>query len=106
VSIGVETFACQILKAKTRVKAIDKCHKHSDIDLVMMIFKCLYCGYEATQQIRAFNDKVIIIGQIASVSTGNRQKSIKAGCNDYISKSISDLELQDIILKHFKNKMN
>jgi len=40
-SVGVDTFARQILKAKTRVEIVTVCLMHPDIDLVM-IFKGLY----------------------------------------------------------------
>jgi PAS domain S-box-containing protein len=101
---GVEKFAFQILMAKTGLEAIALCHKHPDIDLVMMDIQMpVMDGYEATQQIRTFNNKVVIIGQSASVLTGDRERTLDAGCNDYISKPILDVELLDLILKYFKN---
>ena len=42
-------------------------------------------GYEATKQIRLFNKEVVIIAQTAYGLTGDREKAIEAGCNDYIS---------------------
>ncbi|MEN6619185.1 MAG: response regulator [Rikenellaceae bacterium] len=60
-------------------------------------------GYEATRQIRKFNKKVIIIAQTAFALAGDREKSIAAGCNDYISKPIKKCDLEQIIQKHFKN---
>ena len=48
-------------------------------------------GYEATKQIRQFNQKVVIIAQTAFGFTGDREKAIKAGANDYIAKPI-DIE--------------
>jgi len=46
-------------------------------------------GYDATMQIRKFNKDVIIIAQTAYALHGDREKAIKAGCNDYISKPIN-----------------
>ena len=43
-------------------------------------------GYEATRQIRQFSKDVIIIVQTAFGLSGDREKAIEAGCNDYISK--------------------
>ena len=57
-------------------------------------------GYEATKQIREFNKEVIIIAQTAFAFSGDREKSIAAGCNDYISKPIKKLELEILIQKH------
>jgi CheY-like chemotaxis protein len=58
-------------------------------------------GYEATKRIRLFNKKVVIIAQTAFGLTGDREKAIEAGCNDYISKPISLSLLKDLIQKHF-----
>ena len=58
-------------------------------------------GYDATRQIRQFNDKVIIVAQTAFALLGDKQKAINAGCNDYISKPISLSEFHAILCKHF-----
>ena len=58
-------------------------------------------GYEATRQIRGFNEKVIIIAQTAYVLTGDKDRALKAGCNDYIGKPIDKVELFALIEKHF-----
>jgi CheY-like chemotaxis protein len=53
-------------------------------------------GYEATKRIRAFDKEVIIMAQTAFALTGDYEKAIDAGCNDYVSKPISK---KDLILK-------
>jgi CheY-like chemotaxis protein len=58
-------------------------------------------GYEATKEIRKFNEKVIIIAQTAYALSGDREMAIEAGCNDYISKPIHVSVLQSIIQKYF-----
>ena len=35
--------------------------------------------------------------------TGDKDKAIEAGCNDYISKPIKECDLELIIQKHFEN---
>ena len=60
-------------------------------------------GYEATHQIRQFNKEVIIIAQTAYAFSGDREKAIEAGCNDYISKPIKKAELMALIQKYFNN---
>jgi hypothetical protein len=59
-------------------------------------------GYEATRQIRQFNKNVVIIAQTAYGLSGDREKAIEAGCNDYISKPIKRAELLALIQKYFK----
>ncbi|MDV7401164.1 response regulator, partial [Arthrospira platensis SPKY1] len=59
-------------------------------------------GYEATKQIRTFNKDVIIIAQTAYGLSGDREKAIKSGCNDYITKPIRRNALQALIQKCFE----
>jgi CheY-like chemotaxis protein len=59
-------------------------------------------GYEATRQIRQFNKEVIIFAQTAFGLVGDREKSIEAGCNDYISKPIGKVKLQALIQMYFE----
>jgi CheY-like chemotaxis protein len=59
-------------------------------------------GYEATRKIRQFNKDVVIIAQTAFGLSGDREKAIEAGCNDYISKPIKKAELLSLLQKYFK----
>jgi len=59
-------------------------------------------GYEATRQIRKFNKDVIIIAQTAYALEGDKEKTIAAGCDDYISKPIEADELKQLIVKYLK----
>ncbi len=59
-------------------------------------------GYEATRQIRQFNKDVVIIAQTAYGLTGDREKAIEAGCNDYIAKPIREDVLMTLIQKYLK----
>ncbi len=61
-------------------------------------------GYEATHQIRQFNKDVVIIAQTAFGLSGDREKAIEAGCNDYISKPINKDEVLSLIQKYFQNQ--
>lgn len=63
-------------------------------------------GYEATRQIRKFNKNVVIVAQTAFGLSGDREKAIAAGCNDYISKPIDKEELFTIIEKQFNRNEN
>ncbi|MCF8387692.1 MAG: response regulator [Bacteroidales bacterium] len=90
----VEEFTRKVFTATTGVDAVEVCRKNSDIDLVLMDINMPGMdGYEATRKIRKFNERVVIIAQTAHALTGDRERSIAAGCNDYITKPIKRLDL-------------
>jgi CheY-like chemotaxis protein len=59
-------------------------------------------GYEATRQIRGFNKEVVIIAQTAYGLSGDREKAIKSGCNDYIAKPIYKADLLAMVKMHVR----
>ena len=98
----LSTVGKEILVAKTGTDAVESCRKNPDIDLVLMDIRMPeISGYEATRKIREFNKKVVIIAQTAYGLSGDREKAIEAGCNDYISKPINIPELLALIQKYF-----
>jgi PAS domain S-box-containing protein len=101
----VERVGKEILKAHTGLEAIECCMNNPDIDLILMdIDMPGVNGYSATKQIRQFNRDVIIIAQTAYGLSGDREKSIMAGCNDYISKPINNDQLMALIQKYFDHQ--
>jgi hypothetical protein len=102
ITIGVEKFSKEVLKARNGFEAVKVCRNNPDIDLILMDNQLPEMnGYEATMQIREFNKDVVIIAQTAYALTGDREKAIKAGCNSYISKPIKKDELFLLIQKYF-----
>ncbi len=101
ITITIAKLAKNILVARTGNEAIEACRKHPDIDLVLMDLQMpILDGYEATRQIRKFNKDVVIIAQTAFALEGDKEKSISAGCNDYISKPIDKTLLVQMINNH------
>jgi len=100
----IKAYCKEIIKTRTGTEAIESCRQNPDIDLILMDIRMpVMGGYEATRLIREFNKEVVIIAQTAYALTGNREKAIKAGCNDYITKPIKKDELQALILRYFGN---
>jgi CheY-like chemotaxis protein/anti-sigma regulatory factor (Ser/Thr protein kinase) len=100
--VVVKTFAGKIYKSKTGIETIRTLIDHPEIDLILMDIQMPEMdGMEATQKIREFNKDVIIIAQTAYGFAADREKVIKAGCNDYISKPIKKDLLIEIIEKYF-----
>jgi CheY-like chemotaxis protein len=98
----VKNISKEILKTRNGLEVIGICRDNPDIDLILMDIKMPDMnGYEATRQIREFNKEVIIIAQTAFGLTGDREKAMEAGCDDYITKPIKKQELQALIQKYF-----
>jgi|GEM_PF-1806095 len=88
--------------AFTGKQAIEIFKSHPDINLILMDVKLpLMDGLEATRKIRQFNSEVIIIAQSAYSLPSDRQKSLQAGCNEFISKPIIKEKLFDLIANYF-----
>lgn len=102
---NLRPFAKKILKARSGVEAVELARKNPDIDLILMDIRLPELdGYEATRQIRKFNPATTIIAQTAYGLTGDREKALGSGCNDYLSKPLSRDELKKLILRyHGKN---
>jgi PAS domain S-box-containing protein len=97
----LQKISYEVLHAITGVQAVEACRNNPDIDLVLMDIRMPKMdGNEASRQIRQFNKDVIIIAQTAYAFSGDREKAIEAGCNDYISKPINSTSLFELIKKH------
>jgi CheY-like chemotaxis protein len=104
ISSILKDYCREILKAQTGIETVELCKNNPDIDLVLMDIKMPEMnGYAATEKIREFNKEVIIIAQTAFALSGDREKAIKAGCNNFISKPIKKDVLLKLIDKYFHN---
>ena len=78
--------------------------KTNKVDLIFMDIRLPGIdGCKTTQLIREFDKKVRIIAQTAYTLDNNKKKLLEVGCNDYISKPISEENLTEIIKAHLVN---
>jgi len=102
---AVKIFVKEFINVRTGVEAVEACLNNPDIDLILMDIKMpVMDGYTATRQIRQFNKDVVIIAQTAFGLSGDREKAIEAGCNDYIPKPFNKASLMVIMNKLFQIK--
>ncbi len=105
ISIVAQKFGKEILSVRTGTEAVKTCHNNPNIDLVLMDIKMPEMdGYEATRQIRKFNKEVVIIAQTAYALSGDKEKALEVGCNDYISKPIKKEVLFEVISRYIKSQ--
>jgi PAS domain S-box-containing protein len=101
ISIYIRKLGNEIRKVKNGKDAVNEFRDNPDIDLILMDIQMPEMnGYEATRQIRQLSTKVIIIALTAFALTGDREKAIEAGCNDYLSKPVRKDELLGLIQKY------
>jgi signal transduction histidine kinase/CheY-like chemotaxis protein len=104
ISREVKKYCNEVLVVNNGIDAVEVCRNNPDIDLILMDIKMPKMdGYEATAEIRKFNPSVVIIAQTAFALSGDREKCIRAGCNDHISKPINNIVLKALIQEHLKN---
>lgn len=90
----IEEFVAEmnatVIYASNAREAIDLVSNHPSIDVVLMDIKMPGMdGYMATKEIKKIRPLLPVIAQTAYALAGDRQKSIEAGCDDYLSKPIN-----------------
>ncbi len=94
-----------IIRANNGQEAIDICRDNTNIDLVLMDIEMpVVNGYEATKEIRKFNSELIILAQTAYVFSDEKELSIQAGCNAYITKPIHIQSLMNTLDKYLNQQ--
>jgi CheY-like chemotaxis protein len=92
-----------IIRAKNGKEAVDYCLRNEGVDLVLMDIRMPEMnGYEATEVIKAKQPELPVVSLTAYAMADDREKSIMAGCNDYISKPIKPNELIEKISVYLK----
>ena len=92
---------CNILHAKDGKEAVNICKNKKNIQLVLMDLKMpIMNGYEATKLIKEFRPQLPIIAQTAYSTNIEKGKAVLFGCDDFISKPISEDTLSAILNKY------
>jgi CheY-like chemotaxis protein len=94
-----KSFNC--LLAYNGREAVDICLNHPEISVVLMDLRMpVMDGLEATCKIKEFRQNLPIIAVTAYAMTGDKEKALEAGCDDYISKPVNTNLLLSVIRKH------
>lgn len=91
----------RLLWAKNGKETVEMVKNHDDIDLVLMDIRMpIMNGLDATREIKKIKPELVIIAQTAYAMDGDRENSLAAGCDDYISKPINLKEFIELIAKY------
>ncbi len=96
----LEKSGANVLHAANGREAVEMCQSIGGIAMVLMDINLpIMNGYEATKEIKKSFPELPIIAQTAYAVSGDREKAINAGCDDYITKPIQVKELLGKIRK-------
>ncbi len=97
----IKDISYKIYYADNGATALDLFKKNPDINIILMDMKMpVMDGFEATKKIREINKDVVIIAQTAYALKNDREKTLEAGCTDYIAKPVDKNELMRLIRKY------
>lgn len=90
-----------LIFAKNGKEAVETYKKNQDIKLILMDIRMPEMdGFQATKLIKTMDSPVVIIAQTAYAFTGDRERALEAGFDDYLVKPIIKKDLFDIIKKY------
>jgi len=93
--------AVRLLHAWNGKEALELFSRHPEINMVMLDIKLPdISGYEVAKKMKAGKPNIPVIAQTAYAMSDDREKSFKAGCDDYISKPMRKDDLLRIVGKY------
>lgn len=96
----------ELMHARTGAEAIKFSKENAGICLILMDIKLPDInGYNVIRKIRSFRPDLPIIAQTAYAMSGDKEKAIGAGCDDYIAKPIDDIELVRLVESYLSGSL-
>ncbi|WP_321285680.1 response regulator [uncultured Sunxiuqinia sp.] len=100
---ALQKLSIQSVLATTGVEAVSIFRKNRHIDLVLMDLNMPEMdGFEATKIMKSIRPEVPIIAQTAFVLSGEEERSMKAGCDEFLSKPIRLNLLTEMLYRYLK----
>ena len=91
-----------ILRAANGQEAVDICTQNPDINLVFMDIKMpVKDGYRAFEEIKIFRPNLPVVAQTAHSSSEDKERIMKAGFTDYITKPLEKEKIYELLEKTF-----
>jgi CheY-like chemotaxis protein len=90
----------QIIWVQNGLKAYEKCLDNSNIDLILMDIQMpVMNGLDAMKRIKAEWPEIPIIALTAYAMSGDREKGLSAGFDDYLSKPLARKILMETLVR-------
>jgi signal transduction histidine kinase/ActR/RegA family two-component response regulator len=90
------------LRALNGKEAVEICMNNPKIKIILMDMKMpVMNGYDATMQIKKIYPGIKIIAQTAYAMREEKERALKCGCDDYISKPFEKEDLLSVISNHY-----
>ncbi len=100
----LEPTRVKVIWARDGNPSIEICKSGQQVDLILMDIQMPEMdGYQATKIIKSIKPDVPIIAQTAYAMTGERERILAAGFDEYLSKPIQIKELIQILNKYLTN---
>jgi len=100
--IALRKTGVNILRAKNGNEAIQLVKDHTEIDLILMDIKMPEKnGLEATREIKQMKNDIPIIALTAYAMANDKEMSLEAGCDDYISKPVLRNRIYSVLSNFF-----
>lgn len=97
---------CFIYEAKNGQEAVDLALENKPDIIFMDIQMPIMNGYEATTEIKKTNPNTIIIAITAGIITGEKEKCLEVGMNDFIIKPIDKILFETTLIKWINSLPN
>lgn len=98
---AVRTIGLVMIFVTNGIEAIEQCKNHPEISLALMDIKMQNMdGFETTKIIKSFREDLPVIATTAYALSGDKEKCLAAGCDDYLPKPIFRESLINMIIKY------
>ncbi len=102
ISKHLNPYVANLYYARNGNEVVNVVRNHPDIPLILMDIQMPGMdGYEATKEIRKFNQDVKIVAQTAYAMSNEEKTAIEAGRNDYVPKPAGRQLLYNLLIKYF-----
>jgi PAS domain S-box-containing protein len=105
ISALLERLKAKVIRALNGRRAVEMCRSDPSIMIVLMdIDLPIMDGCDATRAIKQFRPELPVVAQTALAMSGEKERCIEAGCDEYLAKPIRKDDIIRVISKFIQNQ--